>query len=80
MQGENRSVIIILQIAFNAGWRNITFKIDNFMNEYKGAFITNIPRKVDPKIPCENSLRASKLLIKLKVESTPARTLPSLEL
>ncbi|WMV09109.1 hypothetical protein MTR67_002494 [Solanum verrucosum] len=67
------------EIAFNAGWHNITFKIDNFMNEYKGAFITNIPRKVDPKIRCENSLRVSKLLIKLKVESTPARTLPSLE-
>lgn len=42
VQGGNRSVIIF---TFNAGWGDITYKIDNFIKEYKGPFISNIPSR-----------------------------------
>lgn len=43
---------------------DIAFQIDNFINEYKGPFVTNIPRKTDPTIPYGDSVRASKWQMK----------------
>lgn len=60
VQGERRSVIIIPEITFNAGWKDIAFKISRFINENKTSFITNAPRVSDPNSPLAASVRTSK--------------------
>lgn len=60
VQGDNRSVIIFPEVAFNVGWKDIAFKIDRFIKEDTSPFITNFLRKADPEIPYAATLRASK--------------------
>lgn len=44
-------MIILPEVAFNVGWKDIAFKIDRFIKEDTNLFITNFLRKADPKIP-----------------------------
>lgn len=76
VQGVNRSVIIIPEITFNAGWRDVAFKIDKFIKENTGPFITNILGKSDPKIHTQplSELGNGKLGFQIKSWSTQATT------
>lgn len=60
IQGDKRSVTIIPEVTFNAGWNDIALKNRRFINADRGPFITSGPRKVDSKISYTKSVKTSK--------------------
>lgn len=58
--GDERLVIIIPELALNAGWSDIAFKIKRFIKCYSQQSIAEPPRITDENYPYAKALRESK--------------------